>query len=97
MPTAFATGVIDILLTLDIFRTIANTVREGSLLNLLAEKMFYRLEPVDVRIADKSYRLTVLIGTSCTTYAMDIVFSIVWHIEVDDDTNIVNIYSSRIQ
>ena len=53
--------------------------------------MFNLHKALDIAVVDECNGLSVAVGASRTTYTMHIVLGIVGHVEVDDDTDIVDV------
>ena len=77
-----------------ILGTFAQFLGQRQLLDLLLKELLYLFEEMDIFLVDEGYGHTVAVGTGCTAYAVNIVFSIVRHVKVDDHGNVVDIDSS---
>lgn len=78
-----------------IFRSFAQSFRQGGLLYRFPEELFNLLEIIDIVFVDQGNGYTVAVGPCCTTNAMHIVFGIVGHIVVNNHGYIIDIDTSR--
>ena len=53
------------------------------------------MESKHIFFVDKGDSDTVSVSTGSTTYAVNIILSIVWNIVIDNHRNVINIYSAR--
>ena len=95
VPTTMTSRITAFLLTLGIFGTFSDSLRQRSLFDFLPKEMLYLLEPIDVRIADEGDGSTISICTGRTTNTVHIVLSIVGYIVVDYRQDIIDVDASR--
>ena len=94
MPTAMTTGVGTLLLTLDIGWSLTKTFGHGTFFNFFAKKVLNFLELIDLGFADECNGHPIAVGAGSTSYAMDVVLSIMGNIIVQDDADVVDVDAS---
>ena len=95
VPTSVTTRITAFLLTLGIFWSLADTLRQRAFLDFLPEEMLYLLELIDICIADEGDGCSVTIRTGRTSDTVHLVLSIVGYVVVNHRQDIIDVDATR--
>ena len=77
-----------------VFRSFSQFFRNRNFINLFFQEVLNTFEVTLFFLADERKCYTIIVGTCCTSDTVYIVFAVVRHVEVDNQADIIDIYTT---